>query len=189
MTLVFATTNPGKLAELRGLLGEGHTVLEAGDVPSVLEVEEDRDTFHGNAAKKALAYCEASGLSALADDSGLCVDALGGRPGVHSARYAPSDRERLAKLLAELEGVSNRAAHFVCVLALAVPGQSVTFAEGRCVGTIADAPRGNEGFGYDPVFLLPSGLALAQLTREQKAQVSHRGQAFRAMRPQLLALR
>lgn len=188
MKLVFATTNVGKLAELRGLLGEGHQVLPASAFPEVGEVEEDRDTFAGNAEKKARAYCVASGLPALADDSGLCVDALSGRPGVHSARYAPTDAERIAKLLAELSGVSARGAHFACVLALATPDGAVSFAEGRCEGSIAQAPAGEHGFGYDPIFLLPSGLTLAQLRREEKAAVSHRGKAFEAMRPRLLAL-
>lgn len=188
MKLVFATTNPGKLAELRGLLGEGHQVLPASAFPQVPEVEEDRDTFEGNAEKKARAYAMASGLPALADDSGLCVDALGGRPGVHSARYAPTDAERIAKLLHALLGVSARGAHFTCVLALATPDGAVSFAEGRCEGSIAQAPAGEHGFGYDPIFLLPSGQTLAQLRREEKAAISHRGKAFEAMRPRLLAL-
>ena len=190
--LLFATTNQGKLRELRGLVGDAVEVVSLKDLPPIPEPVEDGATFEENARKKARAYAEASGLPVLADDSGLCVDALGGRPGVHSARYAEGDdRARYEKLLAELSGIPDerRTAAFVCALCLAFPGSETTFLEvGRCEGRIGHAPRGSHGFGYDPVFELPGGRALAELTSEEKAGLSHRGVAFRKMRPHLLAL-
>ncbi len=190
--LLFATTNPGKLRELRGLMGDAVEVVSLKDLPPIPEPVEDGATFEENARKKARAYAEASGLPALADDSGLCVDALGGRPGVHSARYAEGDdAARYRKLLGELSGVADaeRTAAFVCALCLALPGQETSVVEvGRCEGRIGHSPRGDHGFGYDPVFLLPGGRALAELTSEEKASVSHRGAAFQKMRSHLLAL-
>ena len=188
--LLFATTNAGKLRELRGLVGEGVEVVSLKDLPPLPEPREDGETFEENALKKARAYCEATGLPALADDSGLCVDALGGRPGVHSARYAEGDdRARYEKLLGELTGVpeAQRTAHFVCVLCFLVPGGEPRFERGECEGRIGHAPRGAHGFGYDPVFLLTADKTMAELTSEQKASISHRGAAFRKMRPHLLA--
>jgi XTP/dITP diphosphohydrolase len=164
----------------------GVEVLSAAEAASGLEVEEDRDTFHGNAEKKAIAFMKATGLPSLADDSGLCVDALGGRPGVYSARYAPTDPERIAKLLSELRDVTDRRARFVCALCLARPDGALETAEGTCEGEIVHAPRGAHGFGYDPIFLIPSlGKTLAELTRPEKAGLSHRGKAMRAMAPNL----
>ena len=190
--LLFATTNPCKLRELRGLMGDALEVVSLKDLPPIPEPVEDGDTFEDNARKKARAYARASGLPALADDSGLCVDALGGRPGVHSARYAQGDdRARYQKLLGELSAVpdAERTAAFVCALCLALPHGETTLVEvGRCEGHIGHAPRGDHGFGYDPVFLLPGGRALAELTSEEKAALSHRGTAFRKMRPHLVAL-
>ena len=186
MKLIFATTNEGKLVELRELLDGAVELVRPGE----LEVEEDQTTFEGNAEKKAAEWCAKFGLPALADDSGLCVDALGGRPGVYSARYAPDSPSRIAKLLGELQGVpaEKRTARFRCALALAIPGKPVRIEVGDCEGTILEAPRGEHGFGYDPVFAL-RGLqkSLAEMTSAQKAVVSHRGKAFRAMLPHLLA--
>lgn len=191
--LLFATTNPGKLRELRGLLGDAVEVVSLQDLPPIPEPVEDASTFEGNAELKARAYAEASGLPALADDSGLCVDALGGRPGVHSARYVPgSDQDRYEKILSELAGVPDekRTASFQCALALAKPGGGeVRIEVGRCPGVIGHAPQGTNGFGYDPIFYIPSlERSLAELTREEKAEISHRGEAFRKMKPHLLAL-
>jgi XTP/dITP diphosphohydrolase len=188
-TLVFATGNPGKVKELEALLGPGWQVKTAKDFPHLPEVVEDADTFEGNAEKKARAFAEATGLPALADDSGLVVDALNGRPGVHSARYAPTESERIDKLLAELAQVPDerRTARFVCVLALVTPA-GVRFTRGACEGVIGHERRGANGFGYDPVFVLPSGQTMAELSRDEKSTVSHRGHAFRAMREVLEAL-
>lgn len=187
MKLVFATTNAGKLAELRELVA-GIEVLSAAEAAPGLEVEEDRDSFEGNAEKKAREFLAATGLPALADDSGLCVDALGGRPGVWSARYAATDALRIARLLGELRTAGSRAARFRCALCLALPGGRIEMASGTCEGLITEAPRGEHGFGYDPVFLIPSlGKTLAELTRPEKAGLSHRGQAMRVMAPKLAA--
>lgn len=187
-TLVFATGNAGKLKELEALLGDGWRVKSAKDFPEISEVIEDADTFEGNAAKKAHAFAKATGLPALADDSGLVVDALGGAPGVHSARYAPTERERIDKLLSAMNGQPQRSARFVCVLCLARPDGTELFARGTCEGEIGLARRGEHGFGYDPVFLLPSGRSMAELTRDEKSAVSHRGHAFRLMLPALKEL-
>lgn len=185
--LLFATTNQGKLAELRALVGAEFSVLSAADFPSVGEVEEDQPTFDGNALKKARAFAAASGLWALADDSGLCVDALQGRPGVHSARYGSSDAARVHRLLDELKGVEpqRRSARFICALALVSPGGEISMTTGTCEGRIGEVPKGTNGFGYDPIFVLPSGKTMAELTREEKSAISHRGAAFRSMLPNL----
>jgi XTP/dITP diphosphohydrolase len=191
--LLFATTNAGKLKELRGLVGDAVEVVSLKDVPPVPEPVEDGETFEANAEKKARAYAQATGLPSLADDSGLCVDALGGRPGVHSARYAPGDdRARYEKLLEELICVpeEQRTASFRCALCLALPDGKSHLEVGRCEGRILHGPRGEHGFGYDPVFFIPAlGKTMAELTSEEKAGVSHRGEAFRKMRPVLLGLK
>jgi XTP/dITP diphosphohydrolase len=190
--LLFATTNVGKVKELRDLVGDAVEVVSLKDLPPIPEPVEDGETFEANAELKARAYSLATGLPALADDSGLCVDALGGRPGVHSARYAEGDdRARYEKLLGELAGVpeERRTASFRCALCLVRPGGETRIEEGRCEGRILNGPRGSNGFGYDPVFWVPAlGKTMAELTREEKAAVSHRGDAFRKMRPALLAL-
>jgi XTP/dITP diphosphohydrolase len=191
--LLFATTNAGKLKELRGLVGGAVEVVSLKDLPPVPEPVEDGETFEANAEKKARAYAQATGLPSLADDSGLCVDALGGRPGVHSARYAPGDdRARYEKLLGELTGVpeERRTASFRCALCLALPEGKTHLEVGRCEGRIlTGGPRGAHGFGYDPVFFIPAlGKTMAELSPEEKAKVSHRGEAFRKIRPVLLAL-
>lgn len=192
MKLLFATSNEGKLRELRKLVGSSFEIVSLVDVGGPPNVVEDEQTFEGNARKKALACARASGLPSLADDSGLCVDALGGRPGVQSSRYAPGgDAQRIAKLLEEMKGVpeAQRGAEFRCALCLALPNGEQVIETGRCQGQIGTAPRGHNGFGYDPIFVLPQpGKTMAELTPEQKSQISHRGEAFRRMKPHLLAL-
>jgi XTP/dITP diphosphohydrolase len=187
--LLFATGNAGKLAELQALVGPGVEVVSTKAFPDVAEPLEDAETFEGNARKKALHWMRATGLPALADDSGLCVDALDGAPGVRSARYAEgTDADRVAKLLGELERVpeERRGARFECALCLALPDGTTVVETGRCEGRIGLAPRGTNGFGYDPVFEVPRlGKTLAELTRAEKSALSHRGEAFRKMRPHL----
>jgi XTP/dITP diphosphohydrolase len=199
--LVFATRNKGKLVELRDLL-PGVAVLAIDEAAqrigrAIPEVDEDADTFEGNATKKAREVSAATGLPALADDSGLEVDALGGAPGVISARYAgpaANDAANNAKLLAALAGVppEQRTARFHAVLALADVagplGDQVLTAHGTCEGIVLDAPRGTGGFGYDPLFLMPElGQTFAELGVGTKSDLSHRARAMRAMRPRLLA--
>ncbi|MCI0588999.1 MAG: XTP/dITP diphosphatase [Planctomycetes bacterium] len=187
--IVVASRNPKKAAELRRLLGELPVRVIGADEAGVdLEVEEDGGTFAENAAKKAAAFARASGRWALGDDSGLCVDALGGRPGVRSARYAGENADDAAnnrKLLAELGGVppERRAARFVCSLALADPAGEIRLSvEKSTEGRILEAPRGDGGFGYDPLFFFPPlGRSFAELTPEEKDRVSHRGAALRAL--------
>jgi XTP/dITP diphosphohydrolase len=187
--LLFATRNRGKLHELRQLVGGGLEVVSLEDFGSLPEVEETGDTFEANAKAKALAYARSTGLPALADDSGLCVDALGGRPGVYSARYAPgTDANRVAKLLQEMEGVpeGQRAAAFRCALCLALPTGWHVLESGECRGQIGRMPRGENGFGYDPVFVLPElGCTMAELSAEEKGKFSHRGRAMARMKPHL----
>ena len=186
--LVIASGNPGKVREFAALLAE--LPLEVLPQPPDLEVEETGTTFAANAQLKAEAVARATGCWALADDSGLAVEALDGAPGVFSARYAPTDAERIARLLAELEAATTRRAAFVAALALADPQGVVQLAvEGRCEGLITEAPRGEGGFGYDPVFLVPElGLTFAEMDKATKARIGHRGRAFAALEPQLRAL-
>jgi XTP/dITP diphosphohydrolase len=182
--MVLASTNAHKLEELSAMLA-GYTFA----LGPKLEVEETGSTFAENALIKARAFLAATGKPALADDSGLAVDALGGRPGVYSARYAPTDRERIAKLLGELEGVADRGAAFICAMALALPDGRVIAVEGRCAGVITDGPRGVGGFGYDPIFLVPGlGRTFAELTAEEKNRVSHRALAVAALKIELAKL-
>ena len=199
--LVFATRNPGKLVELRELL-PGVDVLSVDDAARrigapIPEVVEDAATFEGNASKKAREVSRLTGLPALADDSGLEVDALDGAPGVYSARYAgehAGDAANNAKLLAALAGVpaERRTARFHAVLALAdlagALGAETLTAHGVCEGVILDAARGAGGFGYDPLFLVPElGKTFAELGVGTKSDLSHRARAMRTLRPQLLA--
>jgi XTP/dITP diphosphohydrolase len=184
--LVLATGNRGKVAELTRLVAEWGRVevRSLRDVPGVALPEETGATYEENAAQKARAVAAASGLPALADDSGLEVDALGGAPGVHSARYGASDADRIARLLEALagHGYAERTARFRCVVVLAWPGGRVAAAEGRCEGTISDAPAGAGGFGYDPVFRSTElGRTFGEATGEDKARVSHRARAMRAL--------
>lgn len=189
--LLFATTNAGKLAELRGLVGDALEVLSLADFPGVAVSPEDGATFAANAEQKALHYARATGVPALADDSGLCVDALSGAPGVHSARYVEgTDEDRWRALLRAMDAVADdqRTARFRCALCLALPTGKTWLEEGECRGRIARAPAGEGGFGYDPVFQLPSGKHMAELSKAQKSAISHRGEAVRRMRPHLEAL-
>ena len=181
---VLATHNPGKLREMSDILSKfGIQVVSPADVGITVDVEETGTTFAENAMLKAKAICEASGLPAIADDSGLCVDALNGGPGVYSARYGGEeldDRGRYMLLLNSMRGQTTRAAHFACAIACAFPGGKTLTAEGRCDGAIAFAPLGEGGFGYDPVFLVPEkGKTFGQLTAEEKSEISHRGRALR----------
>jgi XTP/dITP diphosphohydrolase len=183
--LVVATGNPGKLGEMQTYLGD--LGWELSLKPAELEVEETGATFAENACLKATQIAQATASWAIADDSGLEVAALGGAPGVFSARYGASDADRITRLLAELGGEANRAAQFVCAVAIARPdGTIVLQAEGICPGEILSAPQGEGGFGYDPVFWVPSEQrTFAEMTLEQKRAVSHRGRAFQALLPQL----
>lgn len=185
--ILVATRNPKKLAEIREILSApGLELLDPEAVGDLPEVEEDGDTFEANAIKKAVTLARASGMLTLADDSGLEVDALGGEPGVYSARYAgePSDdAANNAKLLAALQGVTNRRGRFRCVIALATPDGECATVDGRCEGHIADAPQGQGGFGYDPLFI-PDGFSqsFGELAAAIKHRISHRGAALRAAR-------
>ncbi|MCG8472426.1 MAG: XTP/dITP diphosphatase [Desulfobacterales bacterium] len=183
VVLVLATRNKGKTEEIRALL-KGHPVelKNLDDFGPIPEVIEDGDTFDDNAYKKASFTARVLGFPAIADDSGLTVEALDGRPGVYSARFAGEDADDAAnnaKLLKELEGKGNRKAAFECVISIAVPtGPALTY-EGRCEGVIAEVPSGDGGFGYDPLFYVPEkGKTFAELTMEEKGEISHRGKAL-----------
>ena len=182
---VLATQNPGKLAEMRAILSKlGVEVISPTEAGAEVNVEETETTFAGNAMLKAKAICAAAGLPAIADDSGLCVDALNGGPGVYSARYGGEgldDWGRRMLLLQAMRGQTTRAAHFTCAVACAFPNGDTLEAEGRCDGAIAFAPLGDGGFGYDPVFLVPEkGKTFGQLSPEEKSAISHRGKALAA---------
>ena len=187
--LLLATNNLGKVAEFRQLLSNcGWEIVKPAELGLTLEIEETGQTYAENATMKAIAYAQASGLVTLADDSGLEVDALGSRPGPLSARYAGRDRtdeERVGALLEELAGVPDerRTARFRAVIAIAEPAGRVGLVEGTVEGRIAHEPRGENGFGYDPIFLLPErGMTTAELPPEEKNAVSHRGAAARKAR-------
>ena len=187
--LLIATNNAGKLAEYRTLLdGAGWDLVVPSDLGVELDVKETGQTYLENATMKAVAFAKASGMTALADDSGLEVDALDGRPGILSARYAGpdlTDPERASELLKELAGVpeAERTARFRCVIAIAKNEDDVRTVEGTVEGRIAREPRGENGFGYDPVFILPGrGLTAAELPPDEKHAVSHRGVAARKAR-------
>ena len=184
MRFVLATHNPGKLQEMGEILRDlGVEVVSPAALGIPVDVEETGTTFLENALLKAKAICRAANLPAIADDSGLCVDALNGAPGVYSARYGGEgldDRGRCMLLLNSLRGATTRAAHFSCAVACAFPNGDTLTAEGRCDGSIAYAPLGDGGFGYDPVFLLPgTGKTFGQLSQEEKSAVSHRGKALK----------
>lgn len=186
--VVVATSNAGKLREVRAILADLEVPLLAPDAFAPLRFPEEGDDYEENAAAKARTCAQATGCLSLGDDSGLEVEALGGRPGVRSARYGGpglDDAARVARLLEELRGVSEekRAARFVCVAALAHPDGRVVTARGSCEGRILDAPRGSVGFGYDPVFLAAGGgLSMAEIPESEKNRLSHRARAFRALR-------
>jgi XTP/dITP diphosphohydrolase len=185
--LVVATRNRGKSAEIRKFLADFPIeIKDLNDFGTLPEVREDGDSFEENAYKKASFIAKILGLPALADDSGLEVRALNGNPGVHSARYAgpnATDAANNSKLLKAMEGVTDRRARFYCVLSLAVPtGAALTY-EAACEGVILEAPRGESGFGYDPLFFHPpKGKTFAEMTLEEKAEVSHRGQAMQELK-------
>ena len=186
MRLLIATTNPGKVREYRALFaGLNLDLVGLKDVGIEVDVEETGDTYAANAELKARAYAKLSSLITLADDSGLEVAALGGRPGVHSARYAADSPARIRKLLNEMIDVPDdqRAAQFQCVIALATPDGSITTTAGSCNGVIAHEARGTNGFGFDPVFYMPEYSAtMAELPEDFKNQISHRAHAAQKMR-------
>lgn len=182
--IVLATTNKGKTREIRKLLeGSNIEIKNLDDFGPIPEVIEDGETFDDNAYKKASFTARVLGYPAMADDSGLCVEALDGAPGVYSARYAgenATDAENVAKLIKELEGKKNRNASFKCVISIAVPtGAALTY-EGECKGVIKTEPSGENGFGYDPLFFSPEfNKTFAELTMEEKGSISHRGRALK----------
>ncbi len=190
-TILLATKNKDKVTELKQILGDLPVVLKsASDMEHIPTVEEDQDTLQGNAIKKATEYSLAAGLPALADDTGLEVDALDGEPGVNSARYAGSEatyQDNVNKLVSQMAGVSkeNRKARFRTVIAF-VDGENVQTVEGVCEGEILDKPTGDKGFGYDPVFYYPPlEKTFAEMNTEEKNRISHRGLALQNIRDYL----
>lgn len=195
--VIFATRNPAKLAELRRILAAARTGVDAGDLdefPDMPEVAETGRTFAENALLKARAVAAFTSLPAVADDSGLCVDALSGMPGVLSARWSGrhgDDEANLRLVLGQLADVpaGERGAHFACAAALVVPSGVEHVVEGTVHGSLTDAPRGGNGFGYDPIFV-PDGdqRTTAEMSAEEKDRISHRGKALRALAPVIAAL-
>lgn len=192
--LLLATKNAKKVKEMRAILqgaGVSLDVVSAVDFPEIPEPDETGETFEANAILKAEYYSRHSGLAALADDSGLVVDALDGRPGVHSSRYAPTDAERISRLLREMDEVPEprRTARFRCIMALVKDGEVVAITDGALEGSIGHESRGQYGFGYDPVFEVAElNCTLAEAAPEQKNAISHRGRALEAMLPHLKQL-
>ncbi|NEO29926.1 MAG: RdgB/HAM1 family non-canonical purine NTP pyrophosphatase [Symploca sp. SIO3C6] len=186
--LIVATGNPGKLQEMQAYLADLDWELQLK--PPELEIEETGDTFAANACLKASQVAKVTRQWAIADDSGLQVDALGGAPGIYSARYGSTDANRIERLLRELGNEQNRAAQFVCAVAIARPdGEIALQAEGICRGEILSAPCGVGGFGYDPIFYVPQQqLTFAQMEPEIKQKYSHRGKAFAQLLPKLSQL-
>jgi XTP/dITP diphosphohydrolase len=196
--IVVATTNPGKIAEIRAMLGSDVRWLGLADLGEITEIEEDGLTFAENARKKAAGYAKAAGFWTIADDSGLVIDALGGAPGVKSARFSGEklkdtdrtliDHRNIAKVLELLKDApeEKRTARFVCCLCLASPERILIEAEGVLEGLITDRKIGENGFGYDPIFFVPHlNKTVAQLTREEKNAISHRGNAIRQLKSML----
>ncbi|HJH11969.1 MAG TPA: XTP/dITP diphosphatase [Metalysinibacillus jejuensis] len=187
--VVIATKNRGKVKDFETLFHPlGYEVVTMFDVAPNMEIEETGTTFEENAVLKAEALSKALNKIVIADDSGLAIDALDGEPGVYSARYAGDhdDEANIQKVLANLEGVQERTARFVCVIAVATPSQATYTVRGECVGEITTAKKGDNGFGYDPIFYVPTlEKTMAQLTAEQKASVSHRGNALRKLQDKL----
>jgi len=184
-TILIGTTNQGKVNDFKQLLEkEGMQVLSLRDLDDAIEVEETGTTFAENAILKAETLSRYYNQIVIADDSGLEIEALNGRPGVYSARYAgehKSDEDNIKKVLAEMEGIpfQDRKAAFVCVLALAIPGKETKIFEGKCHGYIAEIPKGNNGFGYDPIFYVPEKeKTMAELSLEEKNELSHRKKAL-----------
>ena len=187
--VVIATRNSGKLREIQAILAPlGLKILSLRDFPRIPEIIEDGQTFEENAVKKAAAVSRQTGRMAIADDSGLAVDALQGRPGVFSSRYAgekATDAERYQKLLKEMAGtpLGKRGAAFICTVAVAAPDGKAETVVGQCRGEIALAPKGSHGFGYDPVFYLPEwGKTMAELEPEVKNRISHRALALEKLK-------
>lgn len=196
MKILLATGNRKKAAEIVAVLGEGPGAIECltlADYPDLPPAVEDGTTFLENARKKAHPAAKATGLPTLGEDSGLEVDALGGEPGIYSARYAEegaSDGANIRKLLREMDGVppGKRGARYRCTAVLAFPNGKEIAADGSCEGEIALEPRGRGGFGYDPVFLLPDGRMMAELAPAEKDALSHRGKALRRLSEKLRAV-
>lgn len=186
--LILATGNPGKLNEMQPYLAGLDWDLQLK--PPELDIEETGTTFLENARLKAAGVAQGTGQWAIADDSGLAVDALGGAPGIYSARYGNSDRDRISRLLTELAGHNNRSAQFICAIAIARPDGSIALeVEGICPGEILEEPTGTGGFGYDPIFYVREHqMSFAEMPPELKQECSHRGKAFQALLPLLLEL-
>ena len=190
MKMVLASKNAHKLVEMKDILSQlGVDVVLESDVGVDVDVEETGATFEENAYLKAHAVCEASGLPAIADDSGLCVDALNGAPGVYSARYGGPELDEAGRyrlLLENLRGQLDRRGKFVSAICCCFPNGDRVEARGECPGTLAYAPRGEDGFGYDPIFFVPEQKkTFAQLTAEEKNAISHRGKALAAFAEKL----
>ena len=188
--LVLATRNEGKIAEFEHLVADFDIEIKSlKDFGPIPPIEEDGETFEDNAFKKAHFTAKYLGLPALADDSGLMVKSLGGMPGVYSARYAgddATDKANNLKLLKAMEGMENREATFMCIIAIAVPRGPALIYEGRCEGVIAQEFTGNQGFGYDPLFYYPPlKKAFAQMSTDEKNRVSHRGKAMAELKNEL----
>lgn len=193
--LMVATNNPGKLIEIQSLLGDTKIELVNPDELGIsLVVDETGDTYEENASLKAIAFAQYSGKITLADDSGLEVDILHGLPGIHSARFSPipnaTDADRRTHLLDMLRAYSRPwSAHFHCTVAIATPERKLFYAQGNCAGEIIPEERGSNGFGYDPIFLLPDvGLTMAELSTPEKNRLSHRARAVMAALPVLHTL-
>lgn len=186
--LVVATGNPGKLLEMQEYLIDLPWELELK--PGSIDIEETGTTFIANARLKASRVAKALGKWSIADDSGLAVDDLDGAPGLYSARYGKTDKDRIHRLLRELGNTSNRQAKFICAVAIANPeGKIVLETEGICTGEILKSPRGDSGFGYDPIFYVPSQQqTFAEMSSEVKGKISHRGVAFAQVMPELIRL-
>ena len=189
MRLIMATNNQGKVKELSALLSSDFEVLSLKEAGFEIEVEEDGTTFTENAVKKALETYKVTKTPSIGDDSGLCVEALSGAPGIYSARWAgegASQDELIGKLHSELSGKENRKAKFVSVIALAFSEEDIVIAEGECQGVIIDEKRGDGGFGYDPVFYVKEdGLTMAEMSAERKNEISHRARALQALAKKL----
>lgn len=185
-TLVVATGNPGKLREMQAYLADSGWELFLK--PADLDVDETGETFEANACLKASEIAKATAKWAIADDSGLAVDALNGAPGVYSARYGKTDTDRIGRLLRELGNTENRQAQFICAVAVANPqGEIVLQSQGICKGEILYEIRGEGGFGYDPIFYVPEKqLTFAEMSPELKKSISHRGNALKNLVPQLV---
>lgn len=193
--IIFATSNPGKMKEVRMLLNDLNVTVRSMEEAGVqADIVEDGDTFEKNAAIKAEAIRDLTGCIALADDSGLEIDYLNGEPGVYSARYMGEDTSYTVKNRAIIEKLANakgaeRSARFVCVIAAAFPGQPTVYTKGIMEGIIADEPSGEGGFGYDPIFYVQEiGTTTAQMSPEGKNAISHRGKALREMKKKLISL-